>query len=42
MQFSRIKIILFFQYPPLIDWVSEWLLLVPIQQLYSYIMVRTS
>ena len=26
MKFSRIKIILFFQYPLLIDWVSEWLL----------------
>jgi hypothetical protein len=27
MKFSRIKIILFFQYPLLIDWVGEWLLL---------------
>ena len=26
MKFSRIKTILFFQYPLLIDWVSEWLL----------------
>jgi hypothetical protein len=26
MKFSVIKIILFFQYPLLIDWVSEWLL----------------
>jgi hypothetical protein len=26
MKFSRINIILFFQYPLLIDWVSEWLL----------------
>jgi hypothetical protein len=26
MKFSRIKIILFFQYLRLIDWVSEWLL----------------
>ena len=26
MKFSRIKIILFFQYPLLIDWLSEWLL----------------
>jgi hypothetical protein len=26
MKFSRIKIIIFFQYPLLIDWVSEWLL----------------
>ncbi len=26
MKFSRIKIILFFQYPLLIDWVSECLL----------------
>jgi hypothetical protein len=26
MKFSRIRIILFFQYPLLIDWVSEWLL----------------
>jgi hypothetical protein len=26
MKFSRIKIILFFQYPLLIDCVSEWLL----------------
>jgi hypothetical protein len=26
MKFSRIKIILFFQYPHLIDWVGEWLL----------------
>ena len=26
MKFSRIKIILFFQYPLLIAWVSEWLL----------------
>jgi hypothetical protein len=26
MKFSRIKIILFFQFPLLIDWVSEWLL----------------
>jgi hypothetical protein len=26
MKFSRIKIILFFQYPLLIDWVSGWLL----------------
>ena len=24
MKFLRIKIILFFQYPLLIDWVSEW------------------
>ena len=27
MKIWRIKIILFFQYPLLIDWVSEWLLL---------------
>jgi hypothetical protein len=27
MKFSRIKIILFFQYPLLIDWVSEWVIL---------------
>jgi hypothetical protein len=27
MKFSRIRIILFFKYPLLIDWVSEWLLL---------------
>ena len=26
MKFSRIKSILFFQYPLLIDWLSEWLL----------------
>jgi hypothetical protein len=26
MKFSRIRIILFFKYPLLIDWVSEWLL----------------
>ena len=26
MKFPRIKIILFFQYPLLIDWASEWLL----------------
>ena len=28
MNFSRIKIILFFQYSLLIDWVSEWLLFI--------------
>jgi hypothetical protein len=27
MKFLRIKIILFFQYSLLMDWVSEWLLL---------------
>jgi hypothetical protein len=26
MKISRIKIILFFQYPLLFDWLSEWLL----------------
>jgi hypothetical protein len=28
MEFSRIKIILFFQYPLLIDWVTLWLLFI--------------
>jgi hypothetical protein len=35
MKFSRIKIILFFQYPFLIDWLSEWLLFNAISAIFQ-------
>jgi hypothetical protein len=40
MTFSRIKIIPFFQYPLLIDWVSEWLLFNANAALFSVILWR--
>ena len=42
MKLSRIKIILFFQYPLLIDWVSELLLFNANSAFFSYIMAWTS
>ena len=40
MTFSRIKIIPFFQYPLLIDWVSEWLLFNANAAFFSLILWR--